>query len=167
LPTLLFSFCVFILLLCKRFKDKVLICDRKFLVCQLDRNFKNTMMETVETQIINLEERLRQAMLASDVRVLNELVAPKVIITSHQGDLLSKQDDLTAHQSGLFKIKELNPSERQIQIYREVAIVSVRMEVSGWYNGEPANGDFRYTRVWAISSTGTWQIVAAHIGKVV
>jgi hypothetical protein len=122
--------------------------------------------ETIETQIINVEERLRQAMLASDVRVLDELLAPEIIIISHLGELLGKQDDLNAHKSGLFKIIELNPSEQHIQIHREVAIVSVRMQVSGSYNNSPANGDFRYTRVWAVSSRRTWHIVAAHIGMV-
>jgi hypothetical protein len=39
---------------------------------------RNIMTETVETQIIDAEERLRQAMLASNVSVLNELLAPKL-----------------------------------------------------------------------------------------
>jgi len=125
------------------------------------------MTETVETQIVKAEERLRQAMLASDVSILNELLAPEIIITSHLGELLGKQDDLAAHKFGLFKIYEMKPSEQHIQIYGEMAIVSVRMQLSGSYNGSPANGDFRYTRVWAVSSSGTWQIVAAHIGMVV
>jgi ketosteroid isomerase-like protein len=124
------------------------------------------MTETVETQIINAEERLRLAMLASDVRILSELLAPEIIITSHLGELLGKQDDLAAHESGLIKIHELNPSEQHIQVYGEVAIVSVRMQLSGSYNGNPANGDFRFTRVWAVSAVGTWHIVAAHIGAV-
>jgi hypothetical protein len=124
-------------------------------------------MIEIETQIINLEERLREAMLASDVRVLNELLAPEIIFTSHQGELLNKQDDLAAHESGLIKIYELNPSEQKIQIHQEVAIVSVRMQISGLYNGNPVNGDFRFTRVWAISSMETWQIVAAHISMMV
>ncbi|TBR57454.1 DUF4440 domain-containing protein [Westiellopsis prolifica IICB1] len=124
------------------------------------------MTETIETQIINVEERLRQAMLASDVSVLNELLAPEIIITSHLGELLGKQDDLAAHESGLFKIHELIPSQQHIQIHGEVAIVSVRMQVSGSYNGSPANGDFRYTRVWAVSVSGSWHIIAAHIGMV-
>jgi len=124
------------------------------------------MNQTIETQIIDAEERLRQAMLASDVSVLNELIAPDVIITSHLGELLGKQDDLAAHESGLFKINELQPSDRHIQIHGEVAIVSVKMQVSGSYNGSPTNGDFRYTRVWAISPSGNWHIVAAHIGMV-
>jgi ketosteroid isomerase-like protein len=124
------------------------------------------MNKAVETQIINAEERLRLAMLASDVSVLDELLAPEIIITSHLGELLQKQDDLAAHESGLFKINELEPSEQQIQLHGEVAIVSVRMQISGSYNGSPANGDFRFTRVWSVSSSGTWHIIAAHIGMV-
>ena len=125
------------------------------------------MTEAVKTQIVKAEERLRHAMLTSDVSVLDELLASEIIITSHLGELLGKQDDLAAHKSGLIKIRELRPSEQHIQIHREVAIVSVRMQLSGSYSGSPANGDFRFTRVWAVSSSGTWHIVAAHIGMVV
>ncbi|KAM3103628.1 nuclear transport factor 2 family protein [Phormidesmis sp. 146-12] len=124
------------------------------------------MNKTVETQVIEAEERLRLAMLASDVSVLDELLAPELVATSHLGEIISKQDDLAAHKSGLIKIYELTPSERQIRLYGEVAIVFVRMQIVGTYNSNPANGDFRFTRVWAVSSNGTWQIVAAHIGMV-
>ncbi len=124
------------------------------------------MTETIKTQIIAAEERLRKAMLASDVKVLDELLAPEIIITTHLGELLGKQDDLAAHKSGAFKIHELKPSEQQIKIYEKMAIASVRMQLSGSYNGSPANGDFRYTRVWTISPQGTWHIVAAHIGTI-
>jgi ketosteroid isomerase-like protein len=124
------------------------------------------MNESIKTQIYNVEEQLRQAMLASDVIVLNELLAPEIVITNHLGALLEKQDDIAAHESGLIKIDELIPSDRQIKIYGETAIVSVRMQLSGSYNGSPANGDFRFTRVWAVSARGTWHIVAAHIGIV-
>lgn len=124
------------------------------------------MTETVEAQILNVEEQLRQAMLASDADVLDELLASEIIITNHLGQLLNKQDDLTAHESGMIKIHELRPSEQHIQICGEVAIVSVRMQLFGSYNNSPANGDFRFTRVWAISSSGNWHIVAAHIGMV-
>ncbi len=47
-----------------------------------------------------------------------------------------------------------------------MAIVSVRMQLSGSYNGSPTDGDFRYTRVWVVSAIGNWHIVAAHIGIV-
>ncbi len=120
------------------------------------------MTQSVATQILNAEERLRLAMLASDVEVLHALLAPDLIFTNHLGQLLSKQDDLAAHRSGTLKVQELTPSEQHIQVHGEMAIVSVRMQLRGSYGGNPANGDFRFTRVWATSSDGTWQIVAAH-----
>ncbi len=124
------------------------------------------MNQTVETQITNAEERLRLAMLASDVSTLDELLAPELIFTSHLGEVLSKQDDLAAHTSGLLKIYDLKPSEQTIQLHGEVAIVLVRMQILGSYDGNPASGDLRFTRVWAASPSGAWQIVAAHIGIV-
>ena len=121
------------------------------------------MSESIKTQIIALEEHLRQAMLASDIKILNELLAPEIIITTHLGELLGKEDDLAAHQSGAFKIQELNPTEEHIQVYPSMAIVSVRMQLSGSYNDLPTNGNFRYTRVWHLTQPNQWQIVAAHI----
>jgi len=54
------------------------------------------MNRTVETQIAEVEERFRTAMLSSDVNVLNELLAPELIFTNHLGQLLGKEDDLAA-----------------------------------------------------------------------
>ena len=124
------------------------------------------MTETIEIQIVEMEEQLRQAMLASDVSKLNVLLAPSIVITNHLGQLVERQADIAAHESGLIKIHALNPSEQKIQILGEVAIVSVRMQIQGNYNGSPANGDFRFTRVWAVVN-GVWHVVAAHIGAVV
>ena len=123
------------------------------------------MTETSEIQIVEMEAQLRQAMLASDVSKLNALLAPSIVITNHLGQLVERQADIAAHESGLIKIHALNPSEQKIQILGEVAIVSVRMQIQGNYNGSPANGDFRFTRVWAVLN-GAWQVMAAHIGAV-
>lgn len=43
------------------------------------------MTNTIETQILEAEERLRLAMLGSDVAALDELLAPDLIFTSHSG----------------------------------------------------------------------------------
>ena len=101
-------------------------------------------------------------MLRSDVNALDALLAPELVFTSHLGHVLGKQDDLAAHEAGLVKIDELTPSDQRLQLRDDVAIVSVRVHLSGRYAGTPSNGDFRFTRVWAISSSGIWQVVAAH-----
>jgi ketosteroid isomerase-like protein len=120
------------------------------------------MDRTTEAQILDAEDRLRTAMLGSDVRALDELLAPDLMFTNHLGHLLAKEDDLAAYRSGILKVKALTPSEQHIRINGEVGIVSVRMQLFGTYGGDPANGDFRFTRVWARSPNTTWHIVAAH-----
>ena len=101
-------------------------------------------------------------MLSSDVAALDELLAPDLIFTNHLGQLLGKNDDLAVYRSGVLKIAELGPSEQHVRVLGESAVVSVRMQVSGTYEGAPANGDFRFTRMWARSQQGRLQIVAAH-----
>lgn len=116
----------------------------------------------VEAQIGEAEDRLMQAMLHSDVGALDGLLAQDLIFTNHFGKLVGKDEDLAAHSSGALKIHELNPSEQRIQAQGEAAIVSVRVQLKGTYSGIPANGDFRFTRVWVLSRDKKWQVLAAH-----
>lgn len=115
-----------------------------------------------ETKILAAEERLRQAMLCSDIAVLDELLSPELIFTSHLGQLVGKQDDLDFHRSGLFKLKELTPSEERLQITDGIAIVSVLMHLSGSYAGTPFTETIRYTRIWSASATKPMQVIAGH-----
>lgn len=125
------------------------------------------MYKNFETKINELEEQLRQAMLASDVGALDTLLAQDLIFTNHLGQCLGKEADLTAHQSGALSISQLEPSEQQIKLIGgSVAVVSVRMRISGQYDGQPTGGDFRFTRVWSPSPSGQWQVVAAHSGVI-
>ena len=80
-------------------------------------------------------------MLGSDVGALNDLLAPDLIFTNHLGQLLCKDDDLAAYRSGVLKVLSLEPSERRVKALVDVAVVSVRMQLSGTYEGAPANGD--------------------------
>ena len=121
---------------------------------------------TIQAQIIDVEERLRLAMLASDVPALDGMVAPELIFTNHMGQLLGKDEDLAMHESGVLKLHQLIPSEQHLQVNGEVVVVSVRMQLAGTYADQPTGGDFRFTRVWARSPEGVWRVVAAHAGMV-
>ena len=120
------------------------------------------MSNSIETQILEAEERLRLAMLDSDVKVLDRLLAAELVFTNHLGQVLGKQDDLAAHQSGKFKIETLTPSDRRIQVIGNVASVTVKVHLVGSYAGAGFDNDLRFTRIWNLSSNGTWQIVTAH-----
>jgi len=117
-----------------------------------------------ESQIIAIEERLRQAMLNSDVVELDALIAPDLIFTSYLGHLVSKQQDLAIHQSGVLKFRELTPSERHIQLNEGFSVVSVKMHILGSYEGVEIDQQYRFTRVWSVSTARSLQIMAGHVG---
>lgn len=124
------------------------------------------MDKTLQTQILDVEGQLRTAMLGSDVAALSELLAPNLIFTNHLGELKGKEDDIAAYRTGVLKVMNLETSEQRVMALGDAAVVTVRMQMSGTYAGNPANGDLRFTRVWARSPTGKWQIVAAHSGLI-
>lgn len=115
--------------------------------------------------VVELEERLALAMRSSDVAALDELLADDLLFTNHQGLVVTKQQDLDVHRSGLLKLESLAASDRRIRWLDSVAIVSVRVQLAGRYADQPFEGTFRYTRVWALQG-GRGQIVAAHAGVV-
>lgn len=112
------------------------------------------------------EAALRKAQLASDVRELDRLLDDALVFTGPNGAVYSKQDDLDAHRRGLIRITRLEPSEERIQNFGEFAVVIVRMEMSGTFEGQPFAGPFRYTRIWRADGDG-WRIVAGHVSSVV
>jgi len=122
--------------------------------------------QLTEGQVVNMEERLRLAMMASDVAELDKLLADDLLFTNHLGHALSKAADLAAHQQHLLAITELQASERQIRISGTVAVVSVRVKLTGTYHASETHGDFRFTRVWAPGPDGSLQVIAAHSGVV-
>ena len=120
------------------------------------------MNQSIEKQIEECEERLKQAMLQSDVSALDDLLAPDLIFTTHLGQLMTKQEDLEAHRSGMLKINTLILSHPKVKIHGDVVIVSVQTHISGSFAGVESESDFRFTRVWCKSPSETWQVVAGH-----
>ena len=121
------------------------------------------MLESIESQIEAAEEQLRLAMLASDVELLDALISPSLIFTTHFGTVISKQDDLEIHRSGALKFQTIEPSERKMLILDGLAYVSVRVRLSGAFGGSPFQDDVRFSRVWRLSKNNSWQVVAGQV----
>lgn len=111
--------------------------------------------------IEGLEEKLRQAMLASNVSALDELIADDLIFTLPNGLVINKQTDLEAHRSGVQKFIGLEISDRQVKDYGNFAIITVKTEIVS----QVFSGTFRFTRVWA-KQQERWQIVAGHVSQI-
>ncbi len=115
--------------------------------------------------VIELEERLLRAMGTSDVLVPDELMADDLLFTNHLGLVVTKQEDLAVHRSGLLKLDLLDASDRSLRQLGHVAIVAVRVRLAGRHADNHFEGTFRYTRVWALQGD-RWRIVAAHASVV-
>lgn len=117
---------------------------------------------SVRLEIEGAEERLRRAMLASDVALLEDLLSDACVFTNQDGMRLSKADDLTAHRSSLLEIDRLEVRDEPIiRILGNSAIVCVTTELAGAYDGEAFGGVFAYTRLWH-RTDGRWRVEAAH-----
>ena len=122
-------------------------------------------VETMTNQypeIAAVEERLRRAMLASDVGTLEALISPDLLFTNHLGQVSGKEDDLELHRSGVLRFQTIEPSEMRMKAGGELAVVSVRTRLSGVFAGSPFEADLRFTRVWSQGSGKAWQILAGH-----
>ena len=122
-------------------------------------------METTQ-QIIELENRLIQAMKGSNVNELDALIDDELIFTGHDGRLYTKEMDLQAHREGNIAIFELTTSEQVIKIIDDIAVVSVRKDISGSFFEEVQVGIFRFTRIWKYKN-GKWRIIAGHSTQMV
>ncbi|MFL5735015.1 MAG: nuclear transport factor 2 family protein [Chloroflexia bacterium] len=124
------------------------------------------MSTVLRAKVLEAEERLLQAQLHSDVTALNELVSPELHFTSHLGQVFGKEDELAFHRSGVFRLKESMPSEQHIQLHDGFAVVSVLVRLIGTYEGNAIDDRIRYTRVWALSPSGSLQLIAGHASAV-
>ncbi|MEM9271915.1 MAG: nuclear transport factor 2 family protein [Cyanobacteria bacterium P01_F01_bin.143] len=119
------------------------------------------MANNVEAEIIDLEARLKTAMLDSNIEELNKLISDQLIFTDHLGRVLSKDDDLEAHKSGELNIDKIELSEQVIKCFGDLAVVSVLAEITGSYKGVLSEGIYRFTRIWT-KEAGQWKIITAH-----
>ena len=115
--------------------------------------------------LLACEAALRRAQLASDVAALDRLLDEELVFTGPDGALYGKGDDLAAHRAGMIRITRLEPSEERVQRFGDIAVISVRMEMSGTFQGEAFSGPYRYTRIWRAGRDG-WRVVAGHVGAV-
>lgn len=120
------------------------------------------MNQTIIDTIVAMEERLRQAMLSSNTAELDKLLSSDLIFTNHFGIVVSKQDDINLHASGDLDIKELQLSDQKIKLVNDAAVVTTQADIIGSYQGMPANGSFRFTRVWSRTTELHWQVVVGH-----
>ena len=115
-----------------------------------------------ESDILLLENRLKQAMLNSNISDLDTILADDLIFTNHLGQLMTKQEDLNAHKTGQLEIENIEFSDIKIMPFNGMALVNAEVRLVGSFNGEAAENIFRFSRIWNKNSNNIWQVIMAH-----
>jgi hypothetical protein len=118
-----------------------------------------------DEEILARENELRHAQLTSDVDALDRLLDDRLMFTSLDGTVVTKDDDLALDRSGRLRITRMEPIERSVLHLGGTSVVSVKMDAAAVVVGSPTNTTLRYTRVWHQAS-GEWQVVAGHMSIV-
>ena len=118
-----------------------------------------TLPDVTEVQILELENRLRNVVLAADADGLSHLLHEDLLFNIPDGHTTTKAMDVEAYRSGNMRVSSFTPSNRHVNLLGDVAVVVVTVALQGTYLGQEINGSFRYLRVW--KQTGDkWQIIA-------
>jgi ketosteroid isomerase-like protein len=109
-------------------------------------------------QIIAHESRLLNAIKASDVSTLDELLHDDLLFITPGGQAITKAMDLDAHRSGSMVVDEILPDLEHINVIGDTAVVTLTLDTKGKMLGQPIAGKFRYIRVWKLFGD-RWKVI--------
>lgn len=103
---------------------------------------------TVLEEIEKCEDNLLQAMRDADVEKLNKLISDKLIFNIPNGDVITKEIDLSSYRSGNMIVESIDCLDRQIQVFGDTAIVSAKVRMKGAFIQQAFDGEVRFIRTW-------------------
>jgi len=117
-------------------------------------------------EIDRLEDAWRSAVLSSNTKALDALLADDYMAITPSGTIQTKDDTLQGFRTGRFHIASLTVSDRKVRFYGTTAVVTSLAEMQGSAAGNPVSGSFRYTRVYVRNAQGQWKIVSFEASQI-
>jgi len=117
-------------------------------------------------EIDQLEDEWRTAILNSDAKALDSLLADDYMAITPSGTLQSRDEALQNMRTRRVHITSLTLTDRKVRFYGETAVVTSLATIEATNPEGPVTGDYRYTRVYVRNAQGDWKIVsfeASHV----
>ena len=114
-----------------------------------------TQTESVEQELIRLENEWADAWVKSDVAFFDRIMADDYTWTSPWGEVLTKAHNLALVKSGEDAITSWVLAEMKVRVYRDAAVVSGRDTIKETYKGEDISSQNRWTHTW-VKRAGRW-----------
>ncbi|AQG80227.1 nuclear transport factor 2 family protein [Spirosoma montaniterrae] len=104
--------------------------------------------EITKEDVVDAENKLFVAQLASNVDVLDQLLHDDLVAVAPTGQVLTKEMDLNAHRAKTMVIEDASTEIEEIKLIGDTAVSIVSMKAKGKMMDTPMEGHFRYLRVW-------------------
>lgn len=117
-------------------------------------------------EIDQLEDDWRNAVLTSDSKAMDALLAPDYIAITASGTLQSRDETLQMLRSGRVHFTTLTITDRKVRFYGSTAVVTSLADIQATTPDGPVSGSYRYTRVYVRDAQGAWKVVsfeASHV----
>ena len=124
-----------------------------------------TQTESVEQELIKLENEWAEAWVKSDVAFFDRIMADDYTWTSPWGEVFTKAHNLALIKSREDVITSWVVAEMKVRVYGDAAVVSGFDTVKETYKGEDVSGQNRWTHTW-VKRAGRWRCVAAHSSEI-
>jgi hypothetical protein len=115
-------------------------------------------------ELTQIERQWHQALEKTDITTLNRLLAPDWFITNGSGNIISKSELLDALRTGEIKFVSTAPSEIQVHVYDQAAVVTKRSTDQTMYGSNRGGGRYQMTDMF-VKLDGRWQCIATHASK--
>jgi uncharacterized protein (TIGR02246 family) len=117
-------------------------------------------------EIDQLEDEWRNAVLNSDAKAMDSLLAEDYMAITPAGTLRSRDEALQNMRSGSEHFTSVTITDRKVRFYGTTAIVTSLATIQGSTSGGQVTGDYRYTHVYVRTAEGQWKIVSSEASHV-
>ena len=113
----------------------------------------------IEQELRGLESQWQEALTRRDVAILDRLMADEYVLTTVSGEVVNKARVLAEVKSANAPA-EVRNTDVAVRVYRDVAIVTGLVLISGKFNDKDVSTRSRYIKVY-VKRQGQWRVVAA------
>jgi len=117
-------------------------------------------------EIDQLEDEWRNAVLTSNTKEMESLLAEDYISITPSGTVQTKEETLESLRAGRVHISTLTITDRKVRFYGSTAVVTSLANIQATTADGHVEGSYRYTRVYARDVQGKWKIVSFEASRV-
>jgi ketosteroid isomerase-like protein len=116
-------------------------------------------------EVANLNRLWMQAYVDRDAEFLERHLAEEYVSTFPDGAVLDKKSEIESLKSGAVAISAMQPTEMNVRIYGEVAVITGQSTIRAKVGEREESGEYRFTDIWT-KRGHLWLAVASQVTRI-